>query len=541
VLAADDKDEVGESLRFSLAGDIVELLVYTTDDAFMQTLREAVGTARRLWHVPSADQVSDLLVAGQVGILVLDVQSQPDAAAAFVAHIKRQFPDLVILVAGTRDTEASLARLISDGSIHRFLHKPVSPERAKLFVEAAVKKHREQQRRRLPPAAARSAPGRRRVWAAGAVLGAALAAALLAAAALRHGTLLGTPPPAPAQPPVPGKGGAAPAATPATGPAEQRERLLAQAESALLEERLEDAAGAIDAARQAGVESGRISFLASQLARLRDRLKPPAGTARPRPDLHAAPEQPAAPEAPAGQDLAQVLTLAAQRQRDGQLLEPERDSARFYVEQALRIDPDGDATQAARETLARDLLSATRAAIEQRDFARASRLLDGAEGIAVPSNLDHVHQLLAAALEADHKAGQQPQPAQDSARPDQPAAAGHPPGADTGAAVRDLSAAAEAQQQQPIDARQLALVKSVQPTYPAAAARTHTEGWVELDFTVAESGQVEQVAVHAAHPAGVFDAAAIGALSQWRYQPLLRDSKPVAQRVRIRIRFTLAG
>ncbi len=46
--------------------------------------------------------------------------------------------------------------------------------------------------------------------------------------------------------------------------------------------------------------------------------------------------------------------------------------------------------------------------------------------------------------------------------------------------------------------------------------------------------------VRAANPPGVFEQAAIGALSQWHYKPMLRDAKPIAQRARIRIRFALA-
>jgi hypothetical protein len=38
----------------------------------------------------------------------------------------------------------------------------------------------------------------------------------------------------------------------------------------------------------------------------------------------------------------------------------------------------------------------------------------------------------------------------------------------------------------------------------------------------------------------VFEGAAISALSQWRYKPVLRDATPQAQRARIRIRFALA-
>ncbi len=97
-----------DALRFSLASDIVELVVLTTDDPFLQTLREAVGASRRLWHVPSADKVSDLLVAGGVGILVLDVHALHETANRFITEIKRQFPDLVVVVAGNRDAETAL-------------------------------------------------------------------------------------------------------------------------------------------------------------------------------------------------------------------------------------------------------------------------------------------------------------------------------------------------------------------------------------------------------------------------------------------------
>ena len=100
MLASDEEGATLDALRFSLASDIVELVVLTNDEMFLQTLREAVGGARRLWHVASADKVSDLLVAGEVGILVLDVQALSEAPGVFVGQIKRQFPDLVVVVAG---------------------------------------------------------------------------------------------------------------------------------------------------------------------------------------------------------------------------------------------------------------------------------------------------------------------------------------------------------------------------------------------------------------------------------------------------------
>ena len=76
--------------------------------------------------------------------------------------------------------------------------------------------------------------------------------------------------------------------------------------------------------------------------------------------------------------------------------------------------------------------------------------------------------------------------------------------------------------------------------YPPKASSNKVQGWVELDFTVSESGAVQDIRVHAASTPGVFEDAAISALSQWRYRPVQRDARSVAQRARIRIRFALA-
>jgi TonB family protein len=47
------------------------------------------------------------------------------------------------------------------------------------------------------------------------------------------------------------------------------------------------------------------------------------------------------------------------------------------------------------------------------------------------------------------------------------------------------------------------------------------------------------VTVTHAEPAAVFDRAAISAVSQWRYQPVLREGQAVSQRARLRLTFNL--
>jgi TonB family protein len=627
MLAPEDDGPTMDALKFSLASDIVELVVLTEDGAFLQTLREAVGETRRLWHVPSSDKVSDLLIAGGVGILVLDAQSLHEAAGRYITEIKRQFPDLVVVVAGTRESETSLARLISGGTVYRFIHKPMSPARARLFADAAVKKYDEQRTRPPRRPAKRVPPGfSRSPLIAAVVLGAS--SLILCALWLLHGSHEATapsravPPPdlRPANSSLLSRGSQALTANRLTSPAgdnalelyqealrqnpadadaraglaEVHERLLALAENALLEERLDEAAAAIETARNAGVDSNRSAFLTGQLAKARERLNA----------AHSPRSKAAAPSgdgASASAQADQFAALAAQRISEGRLIDPERDSARFYVQEALRADPHGARANEAEHALAQNLLAAAHGAIDRRDFAAASSWLEAATGIAAPANIANLQASLAAArtradtdawgqlLKSAEERLQQDrlvEPDDDSAKHYWSALRGLNPNspdlkplteelgtrlvakARRAMTLKQYEAArswldeatsigyasteatdaraeletASAQQRfvaNVVTANDLSLVKSVKPVYPRKAEQNGTEGWVELEFTVAESGAVTDIAILAASPRGVFDQAAAGALAQWRYKPVMRDSKATAQRARVRIRFTL--
>lgn len=79
------------------------------------------------------------------------------------------------------------------------------------------------------------------------------------------------------------------------------------------------------------------------------------------------------------------------------------------------------------------------------------------------------------------------------------------------------------------------------PVYPLAALRSHTAGWVQMEFTIAPNGSVGDIAVVEAEPKGVFEHAATQALSHWRFRPRLVNGKPVAQRSSLTMRFDVDG
>ena len=79
----------------------------------------------------------------------------------------------------------------------------------------------------------------------------------------------------------------------------------------------------------------------------------------------------------------------------------------------------------------------------------------------------------------------------------------------------------------------------VPPKYPVQAARSGVTGKVVLLIDVAADGRVTGVQVEEATTPGVFEANAVAAAWQWRFEPQLRDGRPVAGRQRVPVTFAL--
>ena len=73
----------------------------------------------------------------------LSTHSRRARIRAFCEQLRTQFPDLVLIVAGTTEDQTQLVKLITSGDIYRFLHKPVSPPRVRQFIEAGIRRHME--------------------------------------------------------------------------------------------------------------------------------------------------------------------------------------------------------------------------------------------------------------------------------------------------------------------------------------------------------------------------------------------------------------
>src|ERR1700733_15382507 len=204
-------------MRFALAAK--PLIALTQDEELLAALRNVTDPVHEVCVIRAELDLSTALMAHHAGVAVLDCSVIVPPVAPLTARLHAQFPELVLIVAGTADEQGQLAAQITDGSVHRFLHKPVSEQRVRLFVEAAWRRHEEgvQDARSAPP----PPRPRRAQW--GLIAAVVLAvAAPLSWLALRNGSA-----------PAPASGTAA-----AVGDDAALEDLLARADKALASDHL---------------------------------------------------------------------------------------------------------------------------------------------------------------------------------------------------------------------------------------------------------------------------------------------------------------
>lgn len=68
------------------------------------------------------------------------------------------------------------------------------------------------------------------------------------------------------------------------------------------------------------------------------------------------------------------------------------------------------------------------------------------------------------------------------------------------------------------------------PDYPPQAKDRGIEGWVLFSYTVTKEGRVKDIVILDSQPKGLWDRATLRAVANWRFQPALKDGKPVETR-----------
>ena len=81
------------------------------------------------------------------------------------------------------------------------------------------------------------------------------------------------------------------------------------------------------------------------------------------------------------------------------------------------------------------------------------------------------------------------------------------------------------------------LVQQVTPAYPSEAERARIEGTVRMIATIGTDGTVSELKVLSGPP--VLVPAAIAAVKQWRYRPVVKNGCPVTANTKVAVRFSL--
>jgi len=82
----------------------------------------------------------------------------------------------------------------------------------------------------------------------------------------------------------------------------------------------------------------------------------------------------------------------------------------------------------------------------------------------------------------------------------------------------------------------------INPDYPPRAQSRGIQGWALVQFTITPQGTVKDAKVIDAEPKGMFDDAAVNAVSKWKYNPKVEEGSPVERRgVQVKLTFKLEG
>lgn len=595
-------------------GQVLDVVVLTSDASLLEALRSAAGSEHALWDVPSADAAVDYLVGGRCDVLIADLGTLRGDVSALLERLQAQFPELIFMATGRREQEGAVASLLSTGRIYRFLHKPISPGRAFQFLNAATRRYNELGD--IQPAALQTVRTitRQRPYLGKAAAAACGVLAAIVAFALWQSQDRGLPATlqtthvgdAPVEDVIKAKLGSAQIAylsgrlldprgdnaleyykgvltlqadnvDAKTGVRKVIDMLEQRVVKALEERNAPRVVTAWTALQRAAPDHPRLDALRGQLLAL--------SRTQPRPAASAAVKNVSAPAVTEDQSGANATALAANVPSATSAPNASSDDSSSANLAATSVPPaasdDGPtaaelAERELAEAIARELAeqeaAANAPATEQVAEAPIQQGPSLAEEVATVANLrergalispagnnafDGVMALRERYPEAEEVRGEQQRLAFVLLDRSRTALAANDidtattlidranaliPGMQAVRALQEQLSLAREQRDFTTNIAQAAALKrlrEVAPVYPRGAVRDGTEGWVQVEFTIAPDGSTQDLRVRNSEPAQVFDKAALDSVSRWRFEPVRKNGAPVAQRAVLQVKFVL--
>jgi protein TonB len=395
----------------------IAVAVLSVDETLNSTLGEVVTADHTIAIAPDTATLAEQVMAVNAGVVLVDAEAVSGDIVAVLAQLRRQFPDLVLVAAGNSAHQGRLANMVTDGTVYRFLHKPVSAQRVRLFVEAALRRYDElrgaaaELRRAEAAVAASAAPPPK--LPPKLLIGAAAGVAVLAA--VLWFAFRGSDAPAPAaavQSPVPP---APAAAAPVSAQDKRLTALLDDAEKALQANKLDVAGGLLAEAARIQPDNARLTFLTAEIAKIRERnaltqarsaaasgdydkafATLDAASAGDRTTLSEA--RRALSQQQGEERVRSMLKLGLERLRSGALVDPANDNARYYAQAVRTLAPRDAAGLRLQQAVVNRLLQEGRTTAARGEAAATDRWIAMArEDGATAAEVESVRRVLAEA------------------------------------------------------------------------------------------------------------------------------------------------
>ncbi len=113
-------------------------LIAATRDAALGRALQALAEDISIVIVDDVRKLTDEMLRHGSNLALVDAAVVDQPLEGVVDALAAQFPDLRLMVAGQASEQSLLASRLANETVFRFVNKPASPQRLKLFLEAAA-------------------------------------------------------------------------------------------------------------------------------------------------------------------------------------------------------------------------------------------------------------------------------------------------------------------------------------------------------------------------------------------------------------------
>lgn len=119
------------------------VLVFDGDPEVGAQWQAAVRNAGNILSTHDIGEAVNLLARRKVAVLVTDISGARSQQMDLIRAVRRNQPQVVVLVYSQERDSAVIGRLINEGQIYRFIGKPAGPEYMHRTLRSAVTRHRQ--------------------------------------------------------------------------------------------------------------------------------------------------------------------------------------------------------------------------------------------------------------------------------------------------------------------------------------------------------------------------------------------------------------